>query len=895
MTESTRLNRGDLAAQPALDWRSLFAQGMAHLRDLSGQRWTDHNLHDPGITTLELACHALTDLAYRCGLPLADRLASVTAPGEDPADQFWRARQALPQAPLTERDLRKLLIDRVGVRNAWLRPVDDVTLWVDPVRRALQIEPPHLPGEREVVLQGLWRVLIETTDEVDTLAEREALWAELRTVLQGHRTLCQDIIDISEVPVQHFALCAELELSRDADPTRCAAALLHAAEQTLAPPLRPLSLSALLARPHNDGRPRRVDEVFEGPLLAHGFIDDDELDASALPATVQLSDLISALMDVPGVQALRDIRLQPLDAAGEPVDTLDPWRIPVTPGHAPRLTLDSGRLVFHQRGMVVAGYPVPDMPDAVRGALQALHDADRAALDTPQQDDLRPPAGRARSLTGYRSFQLDFPALYGLGEAGLGAAAPAADRARVLQLKAYLLFIDQWMANQVAQFAEAPRLFSVAPGHLDALAQPWLLGETPQPTLRAQRVTSVPGHAQLYVELPGDALDDAGLTRLFEPDPGPRQQQLLDHLLARAAEDFSDYAAVLRSAFGGSDAQQIVDKAMFLRDLPALGAERALAYDQTLQAPGDLWNSANVSGLERRIARLLGIRDARRRSLAMVSYDTYAEVDGTPGDEFRFRVRHAVTNKILLSSSTHYLSPDAARDEMVRAIARGQLPEAFQRNLTVDGRHYFNIVDAGGEVIARRIEYFATEAAMNDAIAFLMLYLREHYSGEGMHMVELLLLRPTQADDPLLPICRDAGCADCANDDPYSYRLQFVLPAYAGRFSNMAFRQYAESVIRAEVPAHCLPKICWVDSDHMALFEGAYRDWLSLHAGVTLADRQAKTQAFIDALTQVKNIYPAQTLTDCAAEVERPPFQLGRSALGTAPPPGPPAPPPPQS
>ena len=61
------------------------------------------------------------------------------------------------------------------------------------------------------------------------------------------------------------------------------------------------------------------------------------------------------------------------------------------------------------------------------------------------------------------------------------------------------------------------------------------------------------------------------------------------------------------------------------------------------------------------------------------------------------------SHQIVLSSSTHYATPEAARAEMTAAIERGQQAEGYQRLTTSDGRNYFNIVDAGGEVLARRL------------------------------------------------------------------------------------------------------------------------------------------------------------------------------------------------
>jgi hypothetical protein len=359
-----------------------------------------------------------------------------------------------------------------------------------------------------------------------------------------------------------------------------------------------------------------------------------------------------------------------------------------------------------------------------------------------------------------------------------------------------------------------------------------------------------------------------------------RRNRFLDHLLARFAEDFHHYVSVMRTLFGETDKGVIGTKCAFLKEFPKLGGERGLAYDHSLTRPDELWNSWNVSGLERRLARLLGIQDFSRRNLAAVSYDTYSEIDATPGDEFRFRVRHRVTGKILLSSSTHYATPEAARAVMLRAIALGQSLDSYARKETVKGRHYFNIVDAEGHVLARRIEDFETAEELEAVIAELSKYLREHYSGEGLYVIENILLRPESDGEPFLPICVDPACSDCVDDDPYSYRLHFVLPAYAGRFQNMDFRRYVEETIRLETPAHILPKICWVDADQMAHFEPLYRDWIALRSGVSGAKRKARLEAFCNALFQLKSVYPKRYLYDCGCGDKEPPFVLGQSQLG---------------
>lgn len=183
--------------------------------------------------------------------------------------------------------------------------------------------------------------------------------------------------------------------------------------------------------------------------------------------------------------------------------------------------------------------------------------------------------------------------------------------------------------------------------------------------------------------------------------------------------------------------------------------------------------------------------------------------------------------------------------------------------------------------MARRIEYFNTGAEMNQAIDELIEYLKVNYSDEGMYLIENILLRPEQNSDPFLPICPTPNCTDCAEADPYSYRINIILPAYSSRFRNMNFRRFAEEVIREETPAHILPKICWINKDDMAELENLYRDWIYLKAGVEKTDREDKLKKFIKKLFEVKSVYPPQKLSECGSGEDQPKFILGRTALGT--------------
>jgi len=745
------------ASRPlALDQQGLFVSGLERVRRLARNVWTDHNLHDPGITILELLTYVLTDVIYRARFEIRDLLTGAD-PADDIAHQFFTARRILPNRPWTVSDYRKLLIDLEGVRNAWLRPKDVVyyaqlTYDVAQVTGQLTREPGGA-SSRRVTLRGLYDVLIEFMDPAADDATKQEVLAEVRRRLNANRNLCEDFEDIAEVTKQDFVLCGELELAPDADLVEVNAQILYRVQQALEPAVRLYTLDEMRLRPKPDKSLYTVEEIFAGPDLQNGFIDDAELEAAELPTELHLSDIIRVVMEIPGVNAVRDMVLRPAQNPDEPL--ANKWVIPVLTGQQP--TLSSAKLVFYKGRL-----PVKPVRAAVDARYDALMNELRQALEGGTRDDRPVQAGRHRAVDDYASFQRDFPAIYGLREgwvetaaAGLGAGRPTR-AALAYQLKAYLLLFEQVMANCCAQLGHIRHLFSIDPNQ--------------RRTYFSRVVDSFPAFERVYA----DASPAVVLDSLVETADGAdeRRNRFLDHLIARYGERLHDYAEAMRAVVDLPAADLIRHKCEFLKDYPAIGGERSLAYDHSLTS---VWDSDNVSGFERRLARLLDIPSVSRRSLSASSE-------------------------------------------------------------------------------------------------------------EGMYVIENILLRPMQDSDPFLPICVDPTCVDCVDDDPYSYRLHVILPAYAGqRFPQMGFRRFVEHLIREETPAHILPKICWVDKDDMGKVESAYKKWLEARAGAPASERQARLAKLIEVLMHVKNVYPPQQLGSCEPDETqpRPKFILGRSALGT--------------
>lgn len=841
---------------PAVDAERLYAAGVEHAQRLSGALWTDYNVHDPGVTMLELLCYAITDLQYRSSMPVADLLRSS---GEAPATTtLFTARRVLTQHALTVLDYRKLLVDLPGVRNAWLLPAElQPALYADTRKGVLQYEPSEDPEVRAVHVKGLYRVILDLNPALGPAEQKEVV-ARATALLHTHRNLCEDFVGIDLVPTQHFNLCCELELDPQSDPSLIQAAILFQVNRVLSPTVLNYTLEELLTHTRADGTPYTIEDAFCGPALACGFIDDEELRASELKPTIYLSDLLSVIQDIPGVLAVRDIVFTPTGASAPPKDR---WRVPVRAGHKAQLNPTHSRMVFYKRSTPLLGDPA-----RVAAELARLEEAERVMVETARDEDLPAPAGRARDVGGYDSVQGAFPPLYGLGAESVPVEPRRKDLAR--QLKGYLLHFDQLMADHLALLANLGRLTST------------------DPTLRVPRfhqlVDTLHDYAQVYKD-PTQILAALGAADSAADLALALRNRMLDHLSARFGEDYAAQLGALRSAAGLGVVEELRRKCALLAALPELGSTRGLGYDRTRSEPEQQWNTLNISGLERRLAHLLTLDDPRRRNLSSVAYDLYAQIDSTPGDQHRFRVRDAATGDILLSSSTFYTTPAAAREELRVAIELAKDDAAYARHTTQGGdRWYFNLVDPTGEVVARRIEYFRSAEAMEEAIAELQQYVRTHYSDEGLYVIEGLLLRPWAEGDPLLPICPEPGCTDCTESDPYSHRVYIVLPAYGRRFRNMQFRALVEDTIRAELPAHLLPRICWASQDDMAALEGPYRQWIRVLAGDGSLDRAEVLTRLRDALFTIRNVYPTRTLAACDAPEDEGRFILGESALGTA-------------
>lgn len=540
-----------MAETSVLDYDTLRQTGIRYLERMAGQQWTDFNIHDPGITILEQCCYALTDLLYRCDYSLPDLLTST---GEDTYASLYAPAQILSSQPVTLLDLRKHILDVPGVKNAWIEPVtapQQAVFFQLPTREvSLQDR-----GDSSVAmqLQGLYRVLIEKSELADW--DGSQIKREVARRLHAHRALCEDFDEIKifdTQDIQDIQIQARIEIGLTEDAEAVLLAIYQAIAGYFSPPIPFYRMSEGLAAG------KTIDDIVDGPPLLHGFIDTEQLRSNKRKSVLHISDLIHAVMDVPGVMAVKNIVMNGQKGI---------WSFDLGPQKIPRLDLKGSTLALEKKEIQVN----LDKDKVIARYYENLRYSATLQALTPAELDLVPPPGRDRQIGRYFSLQHQFPAVYGIGALGLPPSASPERQAQARQLKAYLLFFDQILANAFAQLGHARGLFSFQ-GEATATYFP---GSIDDPTLSLDDVLPSPP-----VSRPDPSSSDAD-----------RRRRLLDHLLARYAEQFAEYTQ--------NDLSTI--KRDFLRQYPRLSSARGTAFNYLLPA-----STVNRSGLEQRLRLKLG-------------------------------------------------------------------------------------------------------------------------------------------------------------------------------------------------------------------------------------------------------------------------------------------------
>ncbi|MEZ0128364.1 hypothetical protein AB9T88_00505 [Flavobacterium sp. LBUM151] len=886
-----------VATEDDLDFFYLRKKGIEYIEQLGGKLWTDFNSHDPGITMLEMLCYAITDLGMRMNLPIENILASDQKT-KGIASQFFKASEVLPTSPVTTLDYRKLFIDIEGVKNCWPAK-HKKKVYVNCKDNELSYDYKDFSEvprgfKKEFELKGLYDLYVDF--ESKNPLEINGVKNKIREKFHANRNLCEDLINIIKVDEFPIKICASIEVDTQADEEMVHALVLHALDGYLSTTVNFYSVQQMMEKGYTSL------EIFDGPILEHGFIDTKELIKAELTSEVRLSDIIKLIMNVPGVITIKDISM---GNCGDSDVDLNQWLICLKEYQKP--VICSKSVFNYNKGLL----PLNINNTQVALYLEEIDAVKDAATDfSSHNKELKLPNGNYLDIESYTTIQNDFPDTYGIGEDGLPTRATAERKSQAKQLKGYLLFFDQILGSYFKHLGQVNEMLSVS-GNLTK-------------TFFTQAIKDIDGLSELVTNYPEN--NDEYLTEiLFEQLDNniERRNDILDHLLGRFAERFAEYVFINKSIYGtATDEVVLKTKEDFLKDYKIVSKNRGNSFNYYKQPHSNLWDTDNVSGVKKRISRLLGIKDYNRRHLSDSFVDLYHFTDSDNQLVYRWRIRDTEDN-IVLSATTEYYDTSRANKELYFAVLQiiqtreYKVEEAFKNGISdpevIDniqihqadsGKYSYDIInplitdeDNADRIIAKRFTYYDTLEEVKQSILDLIYFMKEVFTEEGMFIVEHIMLRPdvnlvTVNPETFLPICTDE-CKSCEPLDPYSYRVSIVLPGYTLRFANTDFRNYMEKVIKEELPSHVLAKICWIGhrknemddpaENELLQLENTYKAYLFAKTVLNQEQPEAELIPFIKALTNLSNLYPTGRLFDCSDENENQ-FEkiiLGKTNLGS--------------
>lgn len=716
--------------------------------------------------------------------------------------------------------------------------------------------------------------------------EIQKIFSTVALKLQQNRNLTEDYLCTEVIEKISIAICADIELEPGSDPVEVMSRIQIAIDNVISPKINFYTLKQLV----NEGW--HSEDIFLGPKLEHGFLKDEEVEKAKLAKEIHASDIIAILMEVEGVHSVKNVLMTAYNNLGKPITGAmnKSWVLELSGEVKPVFSVALSKLLLFQKNIPFLLTENQQMLVEQKVLLYKAQFQQKKLKNT--QNDFTIENGDYFELDSYQSIQDEFPVTYGLGKNFISEKETPLRKAQAKQLKGYLYFYEQLLADFFSQLYNAKDILDTTTLDRTYFSTYLDKNDWTGDEFYSKHLFTAGLQQNLFN---GESADEVSLyetkTTFYD-----RRNRALDHLIARFSESFSDYVFMMyqvsqdTSGMGSlsfDNEDLILDKQNFINDYPVISSNRGLGIDYlnaTLNTTtgtldfANFWNSDHRGGYERRVARLLGIGEIPLRDIVTEEGPQTQWTVETPSGDYLFKI----------------VTPGV---DLVAKWEWAQLHFLDQNLYKIDsysGKFYLYLMNDTVKT-ARFEKKFDTPEEAYDYLEGMIKILNLYY--ENFYCLEHILLRPfnnsTFSDDDLLTVCLNDDCDDEAENDPYSFKATIVLPGYLSRFKNLIFRKYAEKTFRQEAPAHALLKICWVNASDMLGFQKTYKKWLEDYRyyrlkycenALTADDEQKYKDSLhelVVALKELNTIYPEGNLYDCQISETKNPIILGSTSLGT--------------
>lgn len=684
----------------SLDYKALRKEGIKYLQELSGKIWTDFNEHDPGVTLLEQICYALTDVAYRTNISI-EKLLFYNDDYKSVSDSnaLFSPNEIFPCGPLTLTDYRILVIDKISeINNAWIEPVE----------------------ENKLGLSGLYEVIVQVSNETSH-ADYGIVKEKVRKLFSANRNLCEDIEDVQILLPIPINISARIDIKSDAVPEEVLSELFYQLNNYFNPAVHFHTYEELVAKGI------QLEKIFETPSFDHGFIIPSELLLKKDEFYVtKVAEIISSIPGIRNVENLV-IKKNGIKTYGN--------SLKIEPGHFAQLDLGLSEDIEMTKGGITYEYEKSTAQHLYEVKLDKHKSANNIKFKWQFDKVVKPFA--FQQISDFPSIQNTLPGLYGVGPYGMPEDAGEERIAKAKQLKAYLLMFDQVLANHLMQLQKIKDLFSFEEEGLHTY-----YGQLPMEFPDLEDLLAHPSNEKVQQLVAG-----------FD-DNRNRKNRILDHLLARFGERFSDDLSVkVKNLFGDLPKEEVEQevirlKSGFLRNYIQISRERARAFDYSK----DSIDQDNVPTFKRRISFLLNIKDHRQRSLMSHHSNMNIHI-------------HEAGSKLVTDAKTetingqeiHYRQTEKTEGKVTFLIRERKTLEHLFLN-GANRANYHIMPEEGGKSIVlfyrdkkdfpvKLFEAETVEAAQKTIGKLLAWFNENNSKTEGFHIMEHILLRPYGVDE----------------------------------------------------------------------------------------------------------------------------------------------------
>jgi hypothetical protein len=626
-----------------------------------------------------------------------------------------------------------------------------------------------------IELEGLYNVMVEYEEDVLQEDQREEVRQQVIQRLTKHRNLCEDFLTVNAVEYIDFGIGASIALEEYADADTVLAEIFFIIYKYFTPSIPFNTIQQMLDKGYS------IDEIFEGPALRHGFIENSAIENTDLFRDIRLSDIISEIADIEGIKAITYLHLPFIDFTDkqESKQYFNEWvKYLQDERKVARIVPAMSKVIFcKQRDMITynTGATTDRRPERMLKLFKDLKTAERKYKLEDIPLDLPVPIGENMELESYYPVTYSLPMCYGVSErAGLPGDAGEKRKTQALQLRGYLLFFEQLLLNHQVQLNHLRDIYTMDDSvsktyYTKPLAEFSGEGEIhSQKKLLDELLIDFGNHGSAHFD---QVLSDFAhvLQHLVEPVElfHERRNKFLNHFLARFSEDMSEYEAINRWLVPYKVEERLIkDKTGILKngEYYKISSNRGKGYDYSAAL---FWDTSNVSGLERRAGRLLGFRNVQRHTLApaFIFAEPVMELNAKKQPEQKKNKKGQPVSVVKIvdtenSENVLFTSVEVADGCCVELLMNEIIAHADdRRNFTFHdelnqrarktagqiGNFWFELwdgTDMETAVLLGSSRHYDRKADRDKAFRELEEAIRHINKNEGMHLVEHILLRP---------------------------------------------------------------------------------------------------------------------------------------------------------